>query len=80
MIEQTVRTIGTHDGGSAFPNPYYSDVNGMSKREYFAIHILQGILSGLYANPDATISWTTQGNVTAAYEIADAMLKQSREP
>ena len=59
MIKETV---------SAFPNPYYSDVDGMTLRDYFAAKAMQGLLA---------YGWKTEENVAPkAYAMADEMLKQ----
>lgn len=42
-------------------------------RDQIAMSALQGLLAGLYAGNNS--GFTVQGNVTAAYEYADAMLE-----
>lgn len=59
----------------AFPNPYYSNVPGMTLRDYFAGQALVALV----AEPgDLTISDVTKD----AYRIADAMLaaRQKDQP
>ena len=46
---------------------------GMDLRDYFAAAALQGLIAGCYAGNNA--GFTVDGNVYAAYEYADAMLK-----
>jgi hypothetical protein len=72
------------DGGPAFPNtitvgpagdeyhPADHGVSGLSIRDWFAGQALAGFIAGLYAGDNS--GWTVDGNVTAAYEYADAML------
>jgi hypothetical protein len=56
------------DGGSAFPNPAYCE-SGMTLRDYFAAKAMQGMLA-----EDCDYVWTSLA--AAAYECADAMLKE----
>jgi hypothetical protein len=55
---------------SAFPNPHYHNVSGMTLRDYFAAKAMQG----LYAkgNFPTGIMFDT---AKEAYQIADEMLK-----
>ena len=56
------------DGGPAFPNPYYSDVDGMSLRDWFAGMAMQIV----FGEPEEIAN--------SAYELADAMLTKRKEP
>lgn len=75
-----------NDGGPAFAAampacPHSHDFEfqmGMSLRDYFAAHALQGIVEGIFANKH-TVGWTVNGNVVAAYEYADAMIEYSQK-
>lgn len=82
-----------NDGGPAFPNGPAGDMMqyedghinhqfaataGMSLRDYFAAHALQGILAGLFASPHNK-GWTVPGNVVGAYEYADDMIEYSQK-
>ena len=46
---------------------------GMDLRDYFAAAALQGLIAGCYAGNNS--GFTVDGNVFAAYEYADAMMK-----
>lgn len=75
------------NGGPAFPHTPNKDgpwretetgmepicFSGMSLRDWFAGMALQGLISGCYAGNNH--GFTVNGNVTAAYEYADAILK-----
>jgi hypothetical protein len=66
----------TNTGGAAFPYAAVHGCNGeygMTLRDYFAAKAMQGLIAsanqkGLYAPPDNELA-------SAAYELADAMLK-----
>lgn len=64
------------DGGPAFQG-YYGDYmephTGMSLRDWYAGMALQGIIAGCFSGNNQ--GFTVEGNVTAAYEYADAMLR-----
>ena len=47
--------------------------SGMTLRDYFAAKALQGLIAGCYAGNNS--GFTVEGNVFAAYEYADAMMK-----
>ena len=49
------------------------DNNGMDLRDYFAAQAMQGLIAGCYAGNN--VGFTVEGNVFAAYEYADAMLR-----
>ena len=51
----------------------FDDNDGMDLRDYFAAAALQGLIAGCYAGNNA--GFTVYGNVYAAYEYADAMMK-----
>jgi hypothetical protein len=55
---------------SAFPNPHYNNVYGMTLRDYFAAKAMQSILVGIECAPD-----DVKNVVESAYVLADAMLK-----
>jgi hypothetical protein len=63
------------DGGPAFPTDLYYDEkrigqsDGMTLRDYFAAKAMQGMLA-----EDCDYVWTSLA--AAAYECADAMLKE----
>jgi hypothetical protein len=61
----------------AFPtttdNGHAENQDGMNLRDYFAAKALQGLIAGCYAGNNA--GFTVEGNVFAAYEYADAMMK-----
>lgn len=46
---------------------------GLTKREYFAGMAMQGLITGCYAGDN--VGFTVAGNVFAAVEYADALLK-----
>lgn len=57
------------NGGTAFPVPGLSNdesFNGMTLRDYFAAHALQGVMLANFSAPDL---WAAD-----AYKIADAMI------
>lgn len=59
------------DGGDAFPNNFLgSSTQGMSLRDYFAAHAMQGMLS---SKVDAKLI------ATRAFLLADAMLEARGE-
>jgi hypothetical protein len=64
-------------GGPAFPNNIkitdenFSELRGMTLRDYFAAKALQGIC----ANPNCHAAAGEDKFAEAAYEVADAMLK-----
>ena len=63
-----------NDGGPAFPragSDYVKAQEGMSLRDWFATHVLQG----LAGDGDYFWSHSTNAIAGACYEIADAMLK-----
>lgn len=47
--------------------------DGMDLRDYFAAAALQGLIAGCFSGNNA--GFTVDGNVYAAYEYADAMIK-----
>ena len=47
--------------------------DGMDLRDYFAAKAMQGLIAGCYAGNN--VGFTVEGNVFAAYEYADAMLR-----
>ena len=51
----------------AFPNPRFSDVEGMTLRDYFAAHAVAGFV---HLHPAAY-----EVNARMAYALADAMLE-----
>lgn len=59
---------------NAFPVTYGNDgvEHGMTLRDYFAAAALQGLIVN---NPD----WTMRGYADAAYQHADAMLKERND-
>lgn len=61
------------DGGPAFPNPHYSDVMGMSLRDWLAGQALSGMASISLDDGDMVMGWADMSK--AAYRAADAMLK-----
>ena len=46
---------------------------GMDLRDYFAAKAMQGLIAGCYSGNN--VGFTVEGNVFAAYEYADAMMK-----
>lgn len=72
----------TNSDDTAFPIPsvitshwgYERGTPGLTKREYFAAMAMQGFISGCYAGQNA--GFTVQGNVFAAVEYADALIKK----
>ena len=46
---------------------------GMDLRDYFAAQAMQGLIAGCYSGNN--VGFTVEGNVFAAYEYADAMMK-----
>lgn len=68
--------MSSNDGGPAFPVPMHDDGNGqprviagMTLRDWFAGQALVGLIGVMEANDEQL--------ATAAYEIADAMIKVS---
>ena len=64
----------------AFPvqNAYELNTDrGMDLRDYFAAAALQGFIAGCYAGNNA--GFTVEGNVFAAYEYADAMMRARKQ-
>ena len=62
----------------AFPvkgwNGHEETINeGMDLRDYFAAKAMQGLIAGCYSGNN--VGFTVEGNVFAAYEYADAMMK-----
>ena len=54
----------------AFPNPHRADLTGMTLRDYFAAHLMQGICAG-----SPSMVWANKRLAEEAYDLADAMLK-----
>lgn len=52
----------------AFPNSYYSNVDGMTLRDYFAAKAMQGMLS------EPSLRATPEEFASESYKVADAML------
>ena len=50
---------------------------GMDLRDYFAAKAMQGLIAGCYSGNN--VGFTVEGNVFAAYEYADAMMKARSE-
>jgi hypothetical protein len=59
------------DGGPAFPNPKYSDVNGMSLRDWFAGRMMDKVPLG---DTEGYEYWMRE-----AYKAADVALKVREE-
>ena len=56
------------------PLDSWDDPNqGMDLRDYFAAQAMQGLIAGCYSGNN--VGFTVEGNVFAAYEYADAMMK-----
>lgn len=53
---------------------YYGNMNGLTKREYFAVMALQGILAGV-SGVEALASVHSSNWVTGAVEAADALIE-----
>ena len=72
--------MSNNTGGAAFPYAALHGCNGeygMTLRDYFAAKALQGFIAsanhkGLYAPPDNELA-------SAAFQLADAMLKARQE-
>lgn len=64
----TLEQNGDYDGR------YWNTVAGLTKREWFAGMVLQGML----AHP--TTPGTTQLLVISCFQVADAMIEQSQKP
>jgi hypothetical protein len=47
---------------------------GMDLRDFFAAHAMQGLIAGCYAGDN--VGFTVEGNVFAAYQYADEMMKR----
>jgi len=64
------------DGARGYQVTRYREVknNGLSLRDYFAAKAMQGLITGCYSGDNC--GFTVDGNVVAAYEYADAMLKE----
>jgi hypothetical protein len=66
-----------HADATAFPDPHFANVPGMTKREYAAIHILAGlvgtrlregaVLDGVYASRDDAVE--------LAVDMADRLMR-----
>ena len=69
-----------NNGGSAFPNPHFSDISGMSLRDYFAAKAMQGLFSGKVMqnilNDNYPGKYTREIIAEEAYCLADAMLAE----
>ena len=52
---------------------FYVSQDGMDLRDYFAAQAMQGLIAGCYSGNN--VGFTIEGNVFAAYEYADAMMK-----
>ena len=52
---------------------FYVSQDGMDLRDYFAAKALQALIAGCYSGNN--VGFTVEGNVFAAYEYADAMMK-----
>ena len=58
----------------AFPYPSTSKMDkGLTKREYFALHILEGLLSG------RSSLFSASGLIEDAVDYADALIKRLNE-
>lgn len=57
----------------AIPGTLATLADGMDLRDYFAAKAMQGLIAGCYAGNN--VGFTVEGNVFAAYEYADAMMK-----
>lgn len=68
--------MATSGEDSAFPTPAETpgtiagkDYTGLSKREYFAVHLFEGVISKL------SVNCTLQDKANYAVEAADALIK-----
>lgn len=78
--------IERHDGGAAFPRvgeqpgtdacPHRVAQSGMSLRDYFAAHALQGLLA---QSGGTVMSSPKVEGAKFAYEMADAMLEARKK-
>lgn len=76
------------DGGPAFPQisteigqqyePHISSSGGISKLEWFAGQIIQGMAVGQYSTPNNPY-WAPEDMADAAYDLAEAMLAESEK-
>ena len=55
---------------SAFPNPYYKNVYGMTLRDYFAAKAMTGLLTA-----EIVGEYTNEHIANISFLIADAMMK-----
>lgn len=70
------------NGGSAFPVPSFSYVNGevfhgsdgMTLRDYFAAKAMQGALAGLLSDGSRMVESDAEGFARMVFIYADAML------
>lgn len=60
----------TKGSDSAYPNPRFSNVSGMTKREVFA----KAALSGMDLQKSSPGGWTTEDDGKLAVEIADCTI------
>jgi hypothetical protein len=73
-LEDWRRQLSTQNGGPAFPvDPGFS---GMNLRDYFAAKAMQSIVSCVVPGLSASSQESINAIGTAAYVIADAMLKE----
>lgn len=71
------------NGGPAFPAPDLGEqdfgqrgiYSGMTLRDYAAIKAMAGMLSGHFSHYGHKNYWRSDDIATAAYEMADAMLR-----
>ena len=75
------RDVMRDEGGTAFPitNETLMGNKGMTLRDYFAIHVLQGMLSAPLCQAGDEARNSPHMAVRDAYFYADAMLKEREE-
>jgi len=77
----------TNSEASTFPTGDHRSIQpeyGLTKREYFAGLVLQGIMSGYYANPDISATYISNkeeivAQVGTVLDWTDELLKQLSE-
>ena len=68
---KTKMSLNNYDDVKNVANQLFNEK--ISLRDYFAAKAMQGLIAGCYAGD--TFGFTVDGNVFAAYEYADAMIK-----
>ncbi len=76
MNDPAFPTYRTFSGN--YGQPINKMVEGISQRRLLAGMILQGIVCAMLSNSN-NVGWTVEGNVRAAIQCADELIKQTEE-